>query len=551
MLKLLTVSNYALIDKADIEFRNGFSVITGETGAGKSILLGALGLILGQRADALVLKDKNQKCVVEGTFNISDYGLEGFMADNDIDFEPVTIIRREILPTGKSRAFINDTPVNLSALKEMTSQLIDIHSQHQTLLIGENKFQLMVVDTVAGVEVIKQSYQSQFQAFRELNLQLARLKDENARAKADYDYLQFQFNQLSAANLIEGEQEELEQRLQQLTHAEEIKQALTSAIELLSGENFPVVTSIREIKTHISKIESFIGSGTDIVNRLEMAYIDLKDLAEELEEKAEAVEHNPDEVTLVQQRLNVIYDLQQKHRVNTVSELIAIRTTIEQKLQKITGFDEEVEKLEKQLSQAKESLTKKGNELTTKRKSVFNTIETSITRRLADLGMPSARFVINCIPTNDFTPNGMDDITFLFSANKSGEPAELEKVASGGEMSRLMLGIKTLISTAKGLPTLVLDEIDTGVSGEIADKMGMIMLEMSKHIQVISITHLPQIAGRGNTHYKVFKTENHHATVSNIEILTPDQRITEIAKMLSGAELSDAAINNAKELLRN
>jgi DNA repair protein RecN (Recombination protein N) len=551
MLKLLSVSNYALIDKADIEFRNGFSVITGETGAGKSILLGALGLILGQRADALVLKDKNQKCVVEGTFNISDYGMEGFMADNDIDFEPVTIIRREILPTGKSRAFVNDTPVNLGVLKEMTSQLIDIHSQHQTLLIGENKFQLMVVDTVAGVETIKQCYDSLFQTFRELNSQLARLKDENARAKADYDYLQFQFNQLSAANLTRGEQEDLEQKLQQLTHAEEIKLALTSSIELLNGEHFPIMSSIREVKTHISKIESYLGGGTDFVNRLEMAYIDLKDLAEELEEKAEAVEHNPDEASLVQQRLNVIYDLQQKHRVNTVDELIAIRTEIEEKIHKITGFDEEVEKLEKQLSLTKESLTKKGNELTAKRKSVFSTIETSITGRLTDLGMPSARFIINCTPTNDFTPNGMDDITFLFSANKSGEPAELEKVASGGEMSRLMLGIKTLISTAKGLPTLVLDEIDTGVSGEIADKMGMIMLEMSKHIQVISITHLPQIAGRGNTHYKVYKTENHHATVSNIEMLTPEQRITEIAKMLSGAELSDAAINNAKELLRN
>lgn len=551
MLKSLTVANYALIEKADIAFHNGFSVITGETGAGKSILLGALGLILGQRADADVLKDKTQKCVVEATFDVSEYGLEPFLKENEVDYDPMTVIRREILPAGKSRAFVNDTPVNLTVLKDLTSRLIDIHSQHQTLLLAENHYQLMVVDVIAASQEIKTRYKHLFHQYRDLQNKLQRLVDENTKQKSDQDYITFQLSQLENAKLIDGEQEELESKLQQLTHSAEIKASLVQSTTLLDGEGQNILEGLRGVKVSLAKIQPFLPEVESYAQRIEAAYIDLKDMTAELAYRTENIDHQPDELIQVQQRLDLIFDLQQKHRVGSVAELLAIAADYRSKLSKIIGFEEELAELQTAIGTLRIELSELADQLTQRRQTAFPIIEQSLQLRLTDLGIPNARLQVSHQLKNDFSEEGQDDIVFLFSANKSGTPAGLDKVASGGEMSRLMLCIKALISSAKGLPTLLLDEIDTGVSGEIADKMGIIMAEMATHIQVISITHLPQIAGRGKNHYKVFKTDNGGQTVSKIELLNNDQRITEIAKMLSGSELSDAALTNARELLRN
>lgn len=551
MLKSLTVANYALIEKANIAFHSGFSVITGETGAGKSILLGALGLILGQRADADVLKDKTQKCVVEATFDVSEYGLEPFLTENEVDYDPMTVIRREILPAGKSRAFINDTPVNLTVLKDLTSRLIDIHSQHQTLLLGENHYQLMVVDVIAASQEIKTRYKHLFHQYRDLQNKLQRLVDENNKQKADQDYITFQLSQLESAQLIDGEQEVLESKLQQLTHSAEIKASLVQSTTLLDGDGQNILEGLREVKNSLAKIQSFLPEVESYAQRIEAAYIDLKDVNTELAYRTENIDHQPDEMLQVQQRLDMIFDLQQKHRVGSVAELLAIAAEYRNKLSKIIGFEEELTELQTAIDNLKIELRQVADNLTQRRQTAFPIIEQSLQSRLTDLGMPNARLQVSHQLKADFSEEGQDDIVFLFSANKSGTPAGLDKVASGGEMSRLMLCIKALISSTKGLPTLLLDEIDTGVSGEIADKMGIIMAEMATNIQVISITHLPQIAGRGKNHYKVFKTDDGGQTVSKIELLSNDQRITEIAKMLSGSELSDAALTNARELLRN
>ncbi len=551
MLKSLTVANYALIEKADIAFHSGFSVITGETGAGKSILLGALGLILGQRADADVLKDKTQKCVVEATFDVSEYGLEPFLTENEVDYDPMTVIRREILPAGKSRAFINDTPVNLTVLKDLTSRLIDIHSQHQTLLLGENHYQLMVVDVIAASQEIKTRYKHLFHQYRDLQNKLQRLVDENNKQKADQDYITFQLSQLESAQLIDGEQEVLESKLQQLTHSAEIKASLVQSTTLLDGDGQNILEGLRGVKNSLAKIQSFLPEVESYAQRIEAAYIDLKDVTTELAYRTENIDHQPDEMLQVQQRLDMIFDLQQKHRVGSVAELLAIAAEYRSKLSKIIGFEEELTELQTAIDNLKNELRQVADNLTQRRQTAFPIIEQSLQSRLTDLGMPNARLQVSHQLKADFSEEGQDDIVFLFSANKSGTPAGLDKVASGGEMSRLMLCIKALISSTKGLPTLLLDEIDTGVSGEIADKMGIIMAEMATNIQVISITHLPQIAGRGKNHYKVFKTDDGGQTVSKIELLSNDQRITEIAKMLSGSELSDAALTNARELLRN
>jgi DNA repair protein RecN (Recombination protein N) len=551
MLKSLTVANYALIEKADIAFHNGFSVITGETGAGKSILLGALGLILGQRADADVLKDKTQKCVVEATFDVSEYGLEPFLKENEVDYDPMTVIRREILPAGKSRAFVNDTPVNLTVLKDLTSRLIDIHSQHQTLLLAENHYQLMVVDVIAASQEIKTRYKHLFHQYRDLQNKLQRLVDENTKQKSDQDYITFQLSQLENAKLIDGEQEELESKLQQLTHSAEIKASLVQSTTLLDGEGQNILEGLRGVKVSLARIQPFLPEVESYAQRIEAAYIDLKDMSAELAYRTENIDHQPDELIQVQQRLDLIFDLQQKHRVGSVAELLAIAADYRNKLSKIIGFEEELAELQTAIGTLRIELSEMADQLTQRRQTAFPIIEQSLQLRLTDLGIPNARLQVSHQLKNDFSEEGQDDIVFLFSANKSGTPAGLDKVASGGEMSRLMLCIKALISSAKGLPTLLLDEIDTGVSGEIADKMGIIMAEMATNIQVISITHLPQIAGRGKNHYKVFKTDDGGQTVSKIELLNNDQRITEIAKMLSGSELSDAALTNARELLRN
>ncbi|MFT3738195.1 MAG: DNA repair protein RecN [Breznakibacter sp.] len=550
MLKSLSVSNYALIEKVDIAFYQGFSVITGETGAGKSILLGALGLILGQRADASVLKDAGQKCVVEATFDISGYQMEDILAGNDLDYEPLTLVRREILPAGKSRAFVNDTPVNLAVLKDFTSRLIDIHSQHQTLLLGENHFQLMVVDAVADTAVQKNEYLQFYQQYRQLLASLAKLKDENEKQKGEFDYLQFQYQQLAEAKLEAGEQTRLEQQLQEMTHAADIKSALLFVVNQLDGENFPVLAGLKEAQSQLSKVAGFLHDGQEIINRIETSYLDLKDLAIDLSNRSGHIDHDAGEIARVQARLGLLYELQQKHRVASEQELVILMEEYGDKLKRISNFDEEVENLQKRIDRLKAELSAKADVLSQKRSQVFPHIEKSLLAMLADLGMPNAKFQVSNHPKPDFSPDGIDDIVFLFTANKAGQLAELERVASGGEMSRLMLCIKALLSTAKGLPTLLLDEIDTGVSGEIADKMGDIMQSMAAHMQVISITHLPQIAAKGHIHYMVSKKDLGHKQATHIEQLGNDQRVVEIAKMLSGSVLSEAALSNARELLK-
>ncbi len=549
MLKSLFVSNYALIDQVEIDFESGFSVITGETGAGKSIILGALGLVLGQRSDVSVLKDKDKKSVVEAVFNISGYGFENEFKEEDVDFEEETTIRREILSTGKSRAFVNDTPVNLNFLKSLSLRLIDVHSQHQNLLLGDNAFQLNVVDVVSDNAKLKSAYVKVYDSYKALVNKKKRLEQENEKLKQEADFVQFQYNELAQLSLKENEQVELESEQQMLSHAEEIKGNLFACVESLNGEEVSVLSSLKEVNKYLEKIKDFLPNGEEWCSRADSAYLELEDLTKELSLKMDGIEHDPSRLEFVNTRLDEIYKLQQKHRVESVEELIQIRDDFKLQLDKVSSFDEDLKDLEKEIKVAKSELQISADKLSTSRKKKIPVIEKQLVGQLKELGMPNAQLIVQCDKKEDFTENGLDDINFLFSANKKGELSAIPKVASGGEMSRVMLCIKALLSVSKGLPTIIFDEIDTGVSGEVADKMGSIMQEISENIQVISITHLPQIAVKGKHHYKVYKTDNDDGTQSSIDKLNYDLRITEIAKMLSGSNLTDAALTNAKELL--
>ncbi len=550
MLKSLFISNYALIDKVEIDFNEGFSVITGETGAGKSIMLGALSLVLGQRSDLSVLKDKQKKSVIEALFNISGYGLEKLFEEEDVDYEEEATIRREILPTGKSRAFVNDTPVNLIFLKSISLQLIDIHSQHQNLLLGESGFQLNVVDTVAKNDKLRKIYSENYNKYKSLNKRKQEIESQNIKLKEEADYMQFQYNELDQLKLIEDEQEELEKEKEMLLHSEEIKGNLFANINILNGESVPVLASLKEVTKNIEKIASFLPEGEEWNKRAESAYIDLEDLTKELEVKMENIDHDPSRLEIVSSRLDRIYALQQKHRVDSISDLIEIHEKLSAQLKRLSSFDEDILELNSKIDAAYKELKQFGKKLTESRKKVISSIEKQLISQLVELGMPNARLKVECAPLSDFSDNGCDNINFLFSANKKGELSEIPKVASGGEMSRVMLCIKSLLSVSKGLPTIIFDEIDTGVSGEVADKMGKIMQQIAQNIQVISITHLPQIAVKGKYHYKVYKKDSKVDTVSTLEKLSVEQRVTEIAKMLSGSNLSEAALINAKELLK-
>jgi len=551
MLKTLSISNYVLIDKIELSLNDGFTVITGETGAGKSIMLGALSLILGNRSDVSVLLDKTRKCIVEAEFVVTGYGLKKLFEDNDVDYEENTIIRREVLPTGKSRAFINDTPVNLSFLKNVTSKFIDIHSQHQNLLLGDKNFQLMVVDTVFGDASQIADYSKLYKEHSEIKKQIDILVEENDRQKADYDYIQFQYDQLSEANLKEDELPVLEKELQQMTHAEEIKMSLSGVHELLNGEHHPALSALKEAKVVLEKVVSYFPDASEMAQRLDVAFIDLTDLADDVMRKSESVEYDPQAIAAKQERLDLLYGLMHKHRVNDCDELVKLKDEYEERLEKFESFDAELESLKKRKDKVEKKLLKAADLLTRSRRSVFEVITQTILKQLLELGMEHARFEIQHKLLEQPAPNGQDEILFMFSANKNGDMAPLDKVASGGEMSRVMLSIKALLSTSKGLPTIIFDEIDAGVSGEVADKMGRIMGEIAETIQVIAITHLPQIAVKGKHHLKVFKTDDEHQTSSNIIELESDERVVEIAKMLSGADLSDAALNNARALLEN
>jgi DNA repair protein RecN (Recombination protein N) len=550
MLLKLFVQNYALIRELDIELGNGLTIVTGETGAGKSILLGALSLILGSRADTSVLLDKNEKCIVEGTFRIDEYDLNEFFASNELDYEPVSTLRREINPAGKSRAFINDTPVNLNIIKEMGDKLIDIHSQHQTLMLNDNSFQLNVIDSFAGVEKLKSDYRVSYASYRKIKKELAEVREKSERNKADLEYYQFQLSQLEEARLKAGEQEELESEQEMLSHAEEIQLALGGASNLFSADGSSILLMLREVKSNILRIKGFLPNGESILARTESALIELDDLASEIEKLSNAAEADPERLTKLNNRLDTIYTLIQKHRVNNLAELLARKEEIQNIVDSIFSGDELVAELQSRLNSETETLKRLSSGMTERRTSVLHEIELQITELLKQLGMPNARFIVRIEQEKDFTPTGVDHADFLFSANKQVSPDNLAKIASGGELSRVMLSLKSLISRNNNLPTIIFDEIDSGVSGEVADKVGQILSAMGKYMQVINITHLPQVASRGSKHYHVYKDDTDDSTITRIRLLSADERVLEVARLLSGSEVTKTALENARELLK-
>ena len=550
MLQKLKISNYALIDSANIDFNSGFSVITGETGAGKSIMLGALSLILGQRSDSSLLRDSEKKCIVEAIFDIKGNSLKPLFEAEDVDYDDECIIRREIAPNGKSRAFVNDSPVTLQFLKSLTQNLIDIHSQHQNLLMGDDDFQLMIVDTVADNGKIKDEYLIDYKNLISLEKEKEKLIEANNQFKNDKDYWEFQWQQLEDAHLIEDEQAELENEQNHLSHIEEVKTALDLSQNLLNDNEPSILDSIHQINSEIRLITNYIPNGDELATRINSLHIELKDITQEIINLSTDTEYNPERLTEVTSRLDLIYSLQQRHRVATIKELIEIKEDFNKKLLQLNSFDEEIEKIEKNILEQHQKVAKLAEKLSSSREKIFSKIEDNIESQLKDLGMPHGKFQVSHKKNDEFTENGIDEISFLFTANKNASLSEIDKIASGGEMSRLMLSIKSLLSKTKGLPTLIFDEIDTGVSGEIADKMGIIMQTMGENIQVISITHLPQIAGKGAHHYKVMKTDTATHTVTEITELSIEERVNEIAAMLSGASITEAAITNAKTLLQ-
>jgi DNA repair protein RecN (Recombination protein N) len=550
MLNHLSVQNYALIDQLDVELSSGLTIITGETGAGKSILLGALGLIAGSRADTQALQDKTKKCIIEAIFTIKEYSLESFFMENELDYESQTTIRREINPEGKSRAFINDTPVTLNQLKELGERLIDIHSQHQTLSLNGNDFQLSVVDAFAKHADVLIEYQTNFKTFKTLERQLNELIERESQAKKDLDYYQFQFNELEDAGLKSGEQKELEQELETLSNAEEIKSSLSKAAFGLNGGEQNLLSSLNEIRIILNSIAKFKPEIAELSSRINSSYIELKDLGNELESIEEGIVYDPKRIEILNEKLDSIYRLQQKHQVKTIEELIEIKEAISNKLLDFSSLEAEIEKVKTSLDKLNKSLSAKAKTISENRKKVIPGIEKEISSLLASLSMPNAQLKIEQAILDSFTLNGSDKINFLFSANKGSDFKELNKVASGGELSRLMLSIKSLIAQLTLLPTIIFDEIDTGVSGDVADKVGSIMDQMSGKMQVITITHLPQIASKGQSHLFVYKEDKNNRTYSNIKKLNTEERIQEVAKMLSTGKPTAAAISNAKELLK-
>ena len=550
MLRHLYIKNFTLIDVLDIELHPGFSVITGETGAGKSIVLGAIGLLLGQRADLKAIKQGADKCVIEAHFDLSRYDLQPFFDENDIEYDADdTIVRRELTASGKSRAFINDVPVPLSLLKELGEQLVDVHSQHQNLLLNKQDFQLEVVDILAADRDDLASYQQVFADYQSLQRKMEDLKDEIEQNRQNADFLQFQFNELSNARLVSGEQEELEQRSDTMTHSEDIKKALYEADNALSGEQNGVVASLRQSLQALRGIERVYPQALELADRMDSTYIELKDVAQEISAKLEETDFDPAELDMVNQRLDKIYDLEKKYRVESIDDLLALQQELDEKLGKIENSDEALAELQQQLDSMQKVVGEKAQVLTTQRQQAARQIEHEMQERLVTLGMPNVRFKVEMV-TVPFGRNGQDKVSFLFSANTSTALQPVSQVASGGEIARVMLALKAMISGAVKLPTIVFDEIDTGVSGKIAEQMAGIMYEMGQHgRQVISITHLPQIAAQGSTHYKVYKEETAQGTTSHMQLLTDEQRVSEIAQMLSGTNISDAAIENAKQLM--
>ena len=550
MLVKLYVQNYALIKDLDVELEDGLTIITGETGAGKSILLGALSLILGSRADSSVLLEKNEKCVVEGTFRIGEYDLSDFFTANELDYEPVTIMRREINPAGKSRAFINDTPVTINLLRELGDHLIDIHSQHQTLMLHDNSFQLNVIDSFAGTSKLIDEYKFVYNNYRSLSGEFSELKEKADRNKADLEYFQFQLTQLEEAKLREGEQEELEKEQELLSHAGEIKLGLSNASNLLSSDSASVLLLLREAKSALLKISEFLPNGDEILRRSESSFIELNDLAGEIEKMMATIDADPNRLALVNDRLDSLYSLIQKHRVKGLDELIIKREEIRKQVKSIETSDERMVEVESALKKETSALKSLSDGISIRRNNILDDVEKKITDLLKQLGMPNARFRVSLTKLHDFTATGTDHADFLFSANKQVEPENLAKIASGGELSRVMLSLKSLLTKNNNLPTIIFDEIDSGVSGEVADKVGQILAGMGKYMQVVNITHLPQVASRGTKHYYVYKDDSGDSTITRVKLLTHEERVNEVAKLLSGSEITETAIRNAKELLK-
>ena len=551
MLKHLYIKNFTLIDELDIELYQGFSVITGETGAGKSIILGALGLLLGQRADSKAIKQGAEKCVIEAHFDLSRYGMTDFFEENEIEYDAADcIVRRELTASGKSRAFINDTPVQLSLLKELGEQLVDIHSQHQNLLLNKQDFQLNVVDIIAGDEKELQLYQQAYTQYHATEKELSALKESIEQNRQNADFLQFQFEELTQANLAEGEQEELEQKSETMSHSEEIKSALYEADNALSAEQTGVVESLRTALSAIRQIEKVLPDAGELVERLDSSYIELKDIAQEISSQMEHVDFDPAELDAINNRLDKLYDLEKKYHVETVEELIAKRDELKIQLGRIENSDEALAELQQKLATQLAQAQKAAEALTKLRTKAAKQIEKEMQGRLMPLGMPNVKFSIE-MTQEPLNVSGQDKVAFLFSANTSTPLQPISQVASGGEIARVMLSLKAMISGAVKLPTIIFDEIDTGVSGKTAEKMAEIMQEMGHHErQVISITHLPQIAALGSAHYKVEKEETAKGTISRMRKLSDDERVLEIAQMLSGSNVSEAAISNAKQLLK-
>jgi len=551
MLANLSISNYAIIRRLNIDFTSGFCVITGETGAGKSIIMGALSLILGQRADSTALNNADEKCVVEGRFVLSDTeNCKTFFEQNDLDFDIPIILRREITQAGKSRAFINDTPVQLPLMRELGLMLIDIHSQHSNLELGKRLFQLNVIDWFGGHAELLRNYSSSFSAMKSTETNLRETTEKANKSKADLDYFEFQFKQLDEMKLKEGELEQLEQEQELLNHSEEIKNGLQQVTQLIDGDDFSALSRLKEASSVLHKLRSFFHQANQLQERVDSQLIEMKDVAAECDILAEKTENNPSRLEEISNRLDLFYSLLQKHRVATVDELITLRDDFDARIQTAASFDEELDKLNLQLELEKKEVSTLAQVLHQKRLSLLPEIESEIITYLQMLGMPNAQFSIEINQKNDFSATGTDEVYFLFSANKGTQPEEINKVASGGELSRLMLAIKTVVARSKALPAIIFDEIDAGISGEIAAKMADILLSMSRYMQVINITHLPQIASKGDSHYLVYKNELTDRVETGMRILVDEERIFEVAKMLSTDNPTPEAIANARSLLK-
>ena len=549
LLTTLSIKNYALIEDIQMDLQSGFTVITGETGAGKSIMLGALSLLLGKRADFSAIRNPEKKCVIEGSFNIGSYSFQQLFTSEDLDYEPQTIIRREILPSGKSRAFVNDTPANLSSLQKLGEELLDIHSQHETLSLGNNDYQFLVIDSLAGNGEKLKSYQQSLQELKKLQKELRVLREEQVQAAKEYDYNLFLFNELEQAKLEKGIQEELEERHEELSNVEQLTEQLGSAINSINQEEIGAAASLREAKNNLQRISGISSQYHQLFERLQSLNIELDDIVTELESALEKVEANPTELEQINARLQLLYNLQKKHMVSTVPELQEIQQELSQKISVSENAEAEITKAENAIFGKQEELRKKASEIHASRKTIIPKFTKEVETILADLGMPNATLKIELEAQEEFFQNGNDKLAWLLAANKGGSYNDIKKAASGGELSRIMLAVKSILATYSNLPTIIFDEIDTGVSGDIAQKMSGILQKMGKVMQVIAITHLPQIAGKGQTHFKIYKEDAANITITNIRELKVEERIEELAMMLGGKNISESAVAHAKALL--